>query len=154
MKNLPKEDKQKEEEEPCTSYSHQGDKEISRRNTPSFGEEKWDKLTKLLPKYVYMIHEEFKEIRRNMYGESPRGIDSKAKSRFEECEHAATHPNTQRSHMPMIAGREMEIREEVVGRETLSDFLKEYESQTQKFKDHLSFFKVLQDEGERKRVAR
>ena len=50
-KSLPKEDMLKEEEEPCTSYSHQGDREISRRKTPSFGEEKekWDKITKLLP---------------------------------------------------------------------------------------------------------
>ena len=94
MKNLPKEDKQKEEEEPCTSYSHQGDKEISRKKTPSFGEEKGDKLTKIIPKSVHMIHEEFKEIRRKMHGEYPRGFDSKANSRFEECEHAATHPNT------------------------------------------------------------
>ena len=84
MKNLPKEDKQKEEEEPCTSYSHrEGDKEISRRKTPSFrgGKEKGDKLTMLLPKSIHMIHEEFKEIRRNMYGESPGGFDSKANSK-------------------------------------------------------------------------
>ena len=68
MKNLPKEDKQKEEEEPCTSYSHRkGDKEISRKKTPSFGGEKGDKLTKLLPKSVHNIHEYFKKIRREMY---------------------------------------------------------------------------------------
>ena len=95
-------------------------------------------LTKLLYKFVQMIHEEFKEIRRK-YGESPRGFYSKANSRSEECEHATTHPNTQHSHMPRIAGREMEREEEVARRETLSDFLKEYESQTQKFRDHLSF---------------
>ena len=53
-KKLPRDDMQKEEEEPCTSYSHQGDKEISRRKTPSFGEEKekGDKLTKILPKSI------------------------------------------------------------------------------------------------------
>ena len=63
MKNLPKEDKQKEEEEPYTSYSHQGDKEISRKKTPYFGEkEKGDNLTKLLPKSVHNIHEDFKKI--------------------------------------------------------------------------------------------
>ena len=133
MKNLPNEDKQKEEEEPCTSYSHQGDKEIRKRRTPSFGEEKekWDKLTNILPQSVHWIHEEFKEIQRN-YGESPRGFDSKANSRLEECEHVATHHLVQCSHMPMIAGREMERREEVSRRETLSDFLQEHESQTQK----------------------
>ena len=97
MKNLLKEDKQKKEEEPCTSYSHQGDKEIRRKETPSFGgeKEKWDKLTKLLPKSVHNIHEDFKKIQREMYEESPRGFDSKANSRLlhEECEQAATHPN-------------------------------------------------------------
>ena len=73
MKNLPKEDKQKEEEEPCISYSHrEGDKEISRKETPSFGEEKWDKLTKILPRSIHIIHEYFKKIRREMSEESPR----------------------------------------------------------------------------------
>ena len=62
MKNLPKKDEQKEEEEPCTSYSHQGDKETSRKKTPSFGEEKGDKLTRLLPKSVHNMHEDFKKI--------------------------------------------------------------------------------------------
>ena len=76
-----------------------------------------------------------------MYEESPRGFESKANCRLshEECDQAATHPNTQHSHMPRIAGREMERGEEVARMETLSDFLKEYESQTQEFRDHLSF---------------
>ena len=43
--------------------------------------------------------------------------------------------------MPRIARREMERGEEVARRENLSDFLKEYESQTQKVRDHLSFSK-------------
>ena len=131
---------QKEEEEPCTSYSHQGDREISKRKTPSFGEEKekGDKLTNLLPKSVHKIHEEFEEIREKSR-ESPRGFDSKANSRLEECEHAATHHLVQHSHMPRISGREMERREVFSGRETLSDFLEEYEFQTQKYQDHLSF---------------
>ena len=85
-----------------------------------------------------MIHEEYEEIQRK-YRESHRGFYSKANSRLEECEHAATHHLVQRSHMPRIAEREMEIREEFARRETLSDFLKEYEFQTQNFRDHLSF---------------
>ena len=126
-KSLPKEDMQKEEEEPCTSSSHQGDKEISKRKIPSSGEEKekGDKLTQLLPKSVHMIHEEFEEIRRE-YMESPREFDSKANSRLEECEHGATHHIVQCSHMPKIFGREMRRKEEVARRETLSDFLEEY----------------------------
>ena len=140
MESIPKEDMQKEEEEPCTSYSHQGDKEISRRKTPSIGEEKekGDNLTKLLPKSVYMIHVEYEELWRK-YRESPRGFDSKANSRLEECEHATTHHLVQCSHMPRIAGREMEREEEVDRRGTLSDFLEEYDSQTLKYRDHLSF---------------
>ena len=90
---------------------------------------KWNKLTKILPKSVYMIHVEYEEICRK-YRESPRGFDSKENSRLEECEHAAAHHLVQCSHMPRIAGREMEKEEEVARRETLSDFLKEYEFQT------------------------
>ena len=76
-----------------------------------------------------------------MYGESPGGFGSKANSRLshEECEQAVAHPNTQHSHMPRISRREMEREEEVARRENLSYFLKEYESQTQKFRDNLSF---------------
>ena len=60
-----------------------------------------------------MIHEEFKEIRRKMHGESPGEFDSKANSRLshKECQQAATHPNTEHSHMPRIAIIEMERRE-------------------------------------------
>ena len=131
-----------EEEEPYTSYSHKkGDREISRKNTPSFGGEKGDKLTKLLPKSIHDIHEYFKKIRREMSKESPKEFESKEKSRliYEECEHAATPYGPQRSHMPRIAIREMERGEEVAMRKNLSDFLKYYESQTQKCQDHLSF---------------
>ena len=106
-----------------------------KRETPFPGGEKGDRLTKLLPKCVQNIHEDLQEIRREMYGESPRDFESKENSRLsnEECEKAATHHNTQRSHMPRISMREMEREEQVARSETLSDFLKEYESQTQKF---------------------
>ena len=77
MKNLPKEAKQKEEEEPYTSYSHQQDKEISKKKASYFGEKKVDKLTNILPKYVHNMHEDFKKIQREMYGESPRGFGLK-----------------------------------------------------------------------------
>ena len=76
-----------------------------------------------------MIHVDYEEIHKK-YRESLRGFDSKENSRLEECEHAATHHLVHHSHMPRIARREMERKEEFVGRATLSDFLKEYESQT------------------------
>ena len=131
MNNLPKKDKQVEEEGPCTSYSHQeGGREISRKKTPYFEEKKGDKLTNIHPKSVHNIHGYFKKIQREMYEESPRGFESKASSRlsYEKCEQATAHSNTQRDHMPNISGREMERGEKVLRRETLSDFLKEYES--------------------------
>ena len=70
--------------------------------------------------------------------ESPREFGSESKSIFsyEECEHAATHYDAQRSHMPKFAIRE---RGGMTRRETLSNFLQEYESQTQKFRDHITF---------------
>jgi len=142
INNLPKEDKQKEEEEPCTSYSHQEeDKEISRIKTPSFEEKKGDKLTKLLPKSVHMIHKEFEEFWREMCKESPRGFEFESNSIFSygECEHAATpYIDAQRSHMPIFSMRERE-EEGMPKRGTLSGFLHEYESQTQNFRDHISF---------------
>ena len=67
MNDLPKEDEQIEEEGPCTSYSHQGDKERSRRKTPSFGGKKEGRLSKLLPRSVNNISEDIRNIRREMY---------------------------------------------------------------------------------------
>ena len=128
MKNLPKEDNQIEEEGPCTSYSHQeGDRKISRKTSSSTEGEKGDKLTKLIPKFVHNIHEYFKKIRKEMYGESLKEFETKSNSRltYEECEQAATHPNTQCSHMLRIAGREMERGKEVARGGTLIYFPKE-----------------------------
>ena len=69
---------------------------MSRKKTPYFLEERGDKLTKLLPNHVHNIHEYFKKIWRDMYGESPKYFESKANPRltYEECEQVATHPNT------------------------------------------------------------
>ena len=63
-----------------------------------------------------------------MNREPPREFESKANSRFSynECEHATTHYDAQRSHMPRSAIREME-EEEMPRREALSDYLQEYE---------------------------
>ena len=60
--------------------------------TPLCGGKKEDRLTKLLPKSVQSIHEDFKKIRREICTESPRGFetDSNSKFSYRECEHAAT----------------------------------------------------------------
>ena len=99
-----------------------------------------DKLTKLIPRSVQSIHEDFKKIRREMCIESPRGVESESNSRFsyDECEHASTPYDGQCSHMPIISMREME-EGGMTRRETLSGFMQEYESQTQKFRDHIIF---------------
>ena len=75
-----------------------------------------------------------------MNREPPREFESKANSRFsyDECEHAARHHDAQRSPMPRFGMRNIE-EEEMPKRETLSDFLQEYESQTKKFRDHITF---------------
>ena len=99
MKNVPKEDKQIEEEGPCTSYSHQGDKERSRRKTPYFGGKKEERLSKLLPRSAKNISEYLKNIRRDMYRGSPNEFEDASNSIFShsECEHVATHYDVQHS---------------------------------------------------------
>ena len=60
--------------------------------TPLCGEKKEDKLTKLLPRSVQSIHEDFKKIRREICIGSPRGFETESNSIFsyKECENAAT----------------------------------------------------------------
>ena len=65
------------------------------------GEKKEDMLTKLLPRSVQSIHEEFEKIRREICTRSPTGFETESNSSFSyrECEHAATHCKVQCSHM-------------------------------------------------------
>ena len=68
---------------------------LSRREkmkTPFHGEKKEDELTKLLPKSVWSIHEEFEEIMRDICTGSPRGFETESNSSFSygRCEHAST----------------------------------------------------------------
>ena len=110
------EKEEREEEGPCTSYSHQeGDKILSRKKTPFSDGGKGDKLTMLLPKSAQRIHGYLKEIRRETDEEPPRGFDPKANSRFVHsgCEHSATHYEGQRSHSPSSPIREVEEEEGV-----------------------------------------
>ena len=107
--------------------------------TPFFGG-KEERLSNLLSKSVQSIQGDLKKIRREMCIESPRGFETESNSRFSygECEHVATRYDAQRSHMPIFSMRERE-EEGMTRRETLSDFLQEYESQTQNFRDHITF---------------
>ena len=75
-----------------------------------------------------------------MNRESPREFESEANYRlsYEECDNETTHYDAQRSNMPRFPMREIE-EEEMPRRETLSDFLQEYESQTNNSRDHITF---------------
>ena len=84
---------------------------LSRKNnmkTPLCGEKGEDKLTRLLPRSVQRIHEDFKRIRREICTESPRGFEIDSNSRFSygECKHAATPYDAHHSHMDNFFIRE------------------------------------------------
>ena len=113
---------------------------MNKKKTPFFGGRKEEKIPKFSSQTLQSIHEDLKKMRREMCIESPREFGSESNSIFsyEECEHAATHYDSQRSHMPRFSMRERK-EEGMPKRETLSAFLQEYESQTQKFRDHIPF---------------
>ena len=114
----------------------------NKEKTPLFGGREEEELSKLLFQTMQSIKGDLKKMRRER--ESPKEFGSKANSRFshDECEHATTHHVSQCSHMPGSAMRERE-EEEIPRRETLCDFLQEYESQTKKFRDHIIFIEFL-----------
>ena len=68
-----------------------------KNKTPFFGGKKKERLSKLLPKSIQSIHEDLKEMRREMYVASPKAFDFGTNSRFAHsgCEHAATHYDDQ-----------------------------------------------------------
>ena len=82
---------------------------------------------------------------------SPKEVESRAESRFAhgECEHVATHHDAQHSQVPSSTLRWMK-RGRIPKRMTLSDLLREYESQTERFRDHTDFqefFKIYMEKS-------
>ena len=77
-----------------------------------------------------------------MCREYPREFESEANSRFsyEECEHADTHYVVEHIQEPRSIKRKMKDGG-MPKRETLSGLLQGYESQTERFRDHLNFSK-------------
>ena len=71
---------------------------------------------------------------------SLKEVESRAESRFShgECEHAAGPHDAHRSHMPRAILRWMGGGR-MPKRMNLSDLLREYESQTERFRDHTDF---------------
>ena len=102
------------------------------------GGRKEKRLSKLLPKSIHSIQGYLKKMRREM--ESSKEFGSRTKYRFshDRCEHAATPYYTQCIQIPRYTMGDFK-EEEMPRRETLSNFLQEYESQTEKFRDHITF---------------
>ena len=71
---------------------------------------------------------------------SPKEVYSRAESRFShgECEHAASLHDAQCSQIPRAILRWMGGGK-MPKRRTLNDLLREYESQTERFRDHIDF---------------
>ena len=87
---------------------------------------------------------------------SPKEFGSRAESRFShgECEHVATHHDAQRSQVHRSILRWMRGGR-IPKRKTLSELLQEYESQTERFRDHTNFqeFFKIQVEGSKQQDA-
>ena len=85
-------------------------REREKMKTPLYGEKREDKITKILPRSLLSIHEEFEKIRREICTGSPKGFEIESNSRFScrGCEHVATPCNTQCSHMDIFAMRREE----------------------------------------------
>ena len=71
---------------------------------------------------------------------SPKEVGSTTESIFshDECENASTHHDAQRSQVPRSILIWMR-GERIPKRKTLSELLQEYESQTERFRDHTNF---------------
>ena len=84
------------------------------------------------------INEDLKKMREDI--KSLEKFESRARSRLahDRCEHAATPYYAQRNQMSRSTMREMK-EGGMPKREILSDFLHEYESQTKRFTDHITF---------------
>ena len=117
--------------------SEEEDMDISQKSLVC-AERKEDKLTKLLPKSMKSFQGELKKMRLEMG--SAKEVESRAESRFAhgEYEHAAALHDAHHSQVPRAILRWMGGGK-MPKRRTLSDLLQEYESQTERFRDHTDF---------------
>ena len=70
-------------------------------------------------------------------------------SSYDVCEDSVTQSDLQHCSMPTFLARE-EAEGETPKEETLGDYLQEYESQSKRFKEHLSFLEFCQLKEERR----
>ena len=106
------------------------------------------KEDRLLPKSMKIFQGELKMMRLEM--ESLKEVESRAESRFThgECEHAAALHDSQCSQVPRAILRWMGGGK-MPKRRTFRDLLHEYESQTERFRDHTDFqefYKIQMEE--------
>ena len=110
-------------------------------------------FSKLLLKTLQCIRKDIKEMRRESHEDpSTRFVHEEGStSSYYGCEHSATPPYLQCFTRPMITKSEKE-KGAVPKKETLGDYLQEYESQSKRFTDHLNFqgfFKIKEDKRPR-----
>ena len=109
------------------------------------------KFSKLLLHTLHGIIKDIKEMRREKHGDpSTRfGHEEIPSSSYYEYDHSAIPSNLKCSTSHMFMTKKME-RGDVLKKETLGDFLQEYESQTKRFKDHINFQEFLNIKEERR----
>ena len=94
-------------------------------------------FSKFLLQTLQCISKDIKEMRREKHGDpSTRFVHEEISSYG--CDHSATPSNLQSFTRPMVIISEKE-KGDVPKKETLGDYLQEYESQSKRFKDHLNF---------------
>ena len=89
---------------------------------------------------LYELKGEIKEMKRARH-EGPSRIslhEESPSSLYYVCEHSTTQSDLQCCTMPTFLARE-ETEGETPMEETLGDYLQEYESQSRRFNEHLSF---------------
>ena len=84
------------------------------------------------------IKEDLKEMKGEECRIFLRGFEANPSYSHDGCEQLATHVDPHHSLLPTLTARGME-EEDTPREETLSDYLREYESQSWRFKEHLDF---------------
>ena len=120
-------------------------KRYQRKTLLSGGKE----FSKLLLQTLQYISKDIKEMRRERHGDPSRRFSHEESSNYlyYGCDHSTTPSYLQCSTIHIFMASEME-KGYVPKKETLGDYLQEYESQSKRFKYHLKFqgfFNIKED---------
>ena len=120
--------------------SSNGKEKIFKRDQSKLIMSRGKRFSKLLFQNIHGISKDIKEMRRERHGSpSTRKVhEERSSSSYYGCEYSATPSYLKHSTRHMFLTNEME-KGDVPKRETLSDYLQDYESQSKEFKDHLNF---------------